>query len=286
MNVHALYDAATYTLTYVVYDLKSKDAIVIDPVLDFDPASGKISEDSMKLLVQFIQEHSLRVHAILETHAHADHITSATRLKKYFPEAQIAIGARITEVQEVFRNFFNLKDMPTDASQFDLLLHEETNYSFGTIALRAIYTPGHTPACASYVIDDMLFTGDTIFMPDYGTGRCDFPKGSAEALYDSIQKLYQLPDSTRVFVGHDYQPGGRELQYQTTIGAQKKENVQLNAMTSKEDFVAFRQKRDATLAAPRLLLPSVQLNIQAGRMPEKEDNAVAYLKIPLRGEAL
>ena len=223
------------------------------------------------------------LHYVLETHAHADHLTGAAELKKRYPEAKIGVGKNITAVQDVFASMYNLKDFNTNGIQFDILMDEDTPIKAGSIEIKTLFTPGHTPACSSYLIEDRVFTGDAIFMPDMGTGRCDFPKGSAVDLYNSIhEKLYKLPDETRVFVGHDYQPGGRELAYETTIAEQKKNNIQLKEETSLEEFVKFRTERDKTLAAPRLLLPSIQVNIDAGHLPEEEDNGMKYLKIPLR----
>lgn len=281
--LEAFFDKDTFTLTYVVYDENSKDAIVVDPVLDYDPAASKVSDESITKLLKFIEAQELKVHYILETHAHADHLTGAAELKRRIDDSKIAIGKNITKVQELFSGFFNLKDFNTSGVQFDVLLNEEETLHAGTIEVKTIFTPGHTPACSSYLIDDMLFTGDALFMPDYGTGRCDFPAGSAQDLYHSIhEKLYKLPDSTRVMTGHDYQPNGRELKYESTIGENKKSNVQLKEGTSEQEFIKFRTERDKTLAAPRLLLPSVQVNIDAGHLPEEEDNGSRYLRIPIR----
>ncbi|MFW7380652.1 MAG: MBL fold metallo-hydrolase [Oligoflexus sp.] len=282
--VKEFFDEATWTLSYVVYDEKSLDAVIIDAVWDYDPASSTLSDESMMKLVKFIGDHKLKPHLILETHAHADHISSSQPLKKHYPTAKVAIGANIRKVQEVFKGVFHLPaDFPVDARQFDLLLHEGEEIGAGTIKIKSIYTPGHTPACSSYIIDENVFTGDAIFMPDYGTGRCDFPAGSAEDLYHSVhEKLYGLPDHYKVYVGHDYKPNGRELRFQSTIGEQKEKNIQLNAKTTRDEFVRFRKERDAKLAAPRLLLPSVQVNINAGHLPNPEANDVSYLKIPIR----
>jgi glyoxylase-like metal-dependent hydrolase (beta-lactamase superfamily II) len=282
--VKAFFDKATWTLTYVVYDNKTRDAVIIDPVWDYDPASSKVSDKSASEVEEFIRGQELKVHYILETHAHADHLSGSQLLKLRFPEAKVGIGARIKDVQKVFQGVFNLgSEFPTDGSQFDLLLEEGKSLQAGSLNIETIYTPGHTPACSSYVIGDAVFTGDALFMPDYGTGRCDFPAGSAEDLYHSVHdKLYALPDSTRVFVGHDYQPEGRPVEYETTIEEEKAKNIQLKADTKKETFVEFRKSRDAKLAAPNLLLPSVQVNIRAGHLPEKENNQVSYLKIPVR----
>jgi glyoxylase-like metal-dependent hydrolase (beta-lactamase superfamily II) len=221
---------------------------------------------------------------ILETHAHADHLTGSQQLKKIFPEAKVGIGQEIDKVQSVFKSVFNLSaDFPTDGRQFDLLISDGQRFSAGSLEFEAIHTPGHTEACYSYKIEDAVFTGDALFMPDSGVARCDFPNGSAENLYDSIQsKLYTLPDSTRIFTAHDYQPNGRELRYESTIGESKKSNIHLKADTSKEDFVNFRTGRDKTLAAPKLLLPSIQVNIDGGKLPQPESNDVSYLKLPVR----
>lgn len=284
LNIKEFFDKATSTLTYIVFDKNTKDAIVLDPVWDYDPAASKMHTESIDKVVNYVQNNSLVVHYILETHAHADHVSGSQVLKKFLPNAKIGIGAKITTVQEVFKNVFNLeKDFKTDGSQFDLLLEEGTKLSAGTINIKTIYTPGHTPACASYIIENNVFTGDALFMPDGGTGRCDFPAGSSEDLYDSIhEKLYTLPDDYNVYVGHDYQPGGRELRFKTTIKEQKELNIQLKSNTSKEEFVTFRNARDKTLAAPKLLLPSVQVNVDAGNLPKPEVNGTSYLKIPVR----
>jgi glyoxylase-like metal-dependent hydrolase (beta-lactamase superfamily II) len=283
MDVKAFYDNFTNTLTYVVYDPASRDAVVIDPVLNYDPAASSTDTKSVDDVVRFVEQQGLRVHYIMETHAHADHLSGSQALKKAFPQAKLAIGANIVKVQQVFKEAFDLpEDFQPDGHQFDRLLHEGETLQAGTVAVQVLFTPGHTPACATYRVDDMLFTGDALFMPDFGTGRCDFPAGSARDLYRSITgKLYSLPDSTRVFVGHDYQPGGRELRYETTIGESKRSNVQLPGSRSEADFVKFRTERDKTLSAPKLLFQSVQVNIDAGRLPDAGRNEVRYLKVPI-----
>jgi glyoxylase-like metal-dependent hydrolase (beta-lactamase superfamily II) len=219
---------------------------------------------------------------VLETHAHADHLSGSQLLRRRF-DAKVLIGERITEVQKTFKTVFDLSAaFSTDGSQFDRLLADGETFDAGSLHVEVIATPGHTPACVSYHIDDAVFTGDALFMEDYGTGRCDFPLGSAEALYNSVtQHLYSLPDATRVFVGHDYQPGGRELRYQSSIGVEKRQNKQLRADTPREDYVKFRQERDATLRPPRLLYPSVQVNVDGGRLPPPHDNGIRYLAVPL-----
>lgn len=281
MNIEAFFDSRTYTLTYLVWNPETRDAIVIDPVLDYDPAASRTYTESLDQVSARIRDENLRLHAAFETHAHADHLSGAPILARRH-EAAVVIGSKIGQVQKVFRDVFDYPaDFATDGSQFDRLVAEGDVFDAGALKVEVIETPGHTPACLTYKIDDALFTGDALFMHDYGTGRCDFPRGSAADLYDSVQKLYALPDETRVFVGHDYQPDGRELQYETTIGKSKAHNPQLKGDTDKAAFVEMREARDATLAAPRLLLPSVQVNINAGRLPGTRENGKAYLNIPL-----
>jgi len=280
MIVKDLFDPATFTLTYVVYDPATRDAVVIDPVLDYDPLGSQTSTSSVEALSAFITAEKLRVHYVLETHAHADHLSSSQFLKRRF-DAKVAIGSRITDVQKVFKDLFDLPDLPTDGSQFDRLLEDGEVVKAGSLELKVIATPGHTPACVTYQIEDAIFTGDALFIEDYGTGRCDFPRGSASDLYTSVHgKLYSLPDATRVFVGHDYQPGGRSVRAVTTIGESKKSNIQLRTDTTKEEYVRFRTERDAKLEPPRLLFPSVQVNIDAGRLPAAHANGRRYLSIP------
>lgn len=283
MEIKPFFDERTSTMTYTVYDPDSKDAVVIDPVLDYEPVGSKLWTESVDKVITFLKEKSLKLHFILETHAHADHISGAQRLKEAFPDAQIAIGEKITVVQQTFKNYFALPDdFATDGRQFDRLLKDGETVSAGTLKFEVIFTPGHTPACATYKFEDAIFTGDSLFMPDMGTGRCDFPAGSAHDLYDSIiHKIYTLPDTTRVFVGHDYQPGGRALAFETTVGEQKRNNIQLKAGMSEAEFTRFRSERDKQLDAPKLLFQSVQINIDAGAMPDPEDNEKRYLKIPL-----
>jgi glyoxylase-like metal-dependent hydrolase (beta-lactamase superfamily II) len=286
MIIHPFFDPATFTLTYVVFDPASKDAVVIDPVLDYDPLTSTTGTASFEKVAAFLHEQGLRVPYVLETHAHADHLSAAQWFKRRF-EARTVIGERICEVQRTFRRVFDLgPDVPLDGSQFDVLVEDGEVLAVGTLRIEVIATPGHTPACVSYKIGDAVFTGDALFVEDYGTGRCDFPNGSAGALYDSVhERLYRLPDETRVFAGHDYLPGGRDLRCETTIGRSKTANVQLRADTTKEDFVAFRTARDATLAPPRLLFQSVQINVDAGRLPRPHANGVRYLAIPLDRKA-
>ncbi len=268
MIIESFHDPETATLSYIVFDKANGDALIIDPILNLDLASGEISHSSVQKLLQFIEINKLHVHAILETHAHADHLSGAQFLKKIFPSAVVSIGERIKLVQETFKKLLDLKDLKTDASQFDHLFKDQDQIQFGTLKVKALATPGHTPACMSYLIGDAVFCGDTLFMPDYGTGRCDFPQGSAKDLYQSVtQVLYRLPDATRVFVGHDYAPNGREVRCQTTIAESKQHNIQLNAETQEQKFIQFREARDKTLKPPQLLFPSIQVNVDAGRLP-------------------
>jgi glyoxylase-like metal-dependent hydrolase (beta-lactamase superfamily II) len=280
-QIEAFYDEHTSTLTYVVHDPATRDAVVIDPVLDYDPASGKTSTESVDRVAAYLAARELRLHLVLETHAHADHLTGSQLLRRRF-DAKVVIGERIREVQETFKRVFDLPELATDGSQFDRLVADGDVVRAGSLAIEVIATPGHTPACVTYKIEDAVFTGDALFMDDYGTGRCDFPRGSAEAMFDSIQRLYLLPDATRVFPGHDYQPNGREVRWRTTIGASKAHNPQLSAATPRAEFVAARRARDKTLAAPRLLYPSVQVNIDAGRMPAPHANGTRYLVVPIK----
>jgi glyoxylase-like metal-dependent hydrolase (beta-lactamase superfamily II) len=282
MKIESFYDERTSTLTYAVFDPDTDDAVVIDPVLDYDPAASKTWTESADAVVEFVRGHDLNLRYVLETHAHADHLSGSSIVQDAFPEAKLGVGERITKVQDVFKKVFDLpEDFPIDGRQFDVLLGEERPLEAGSLTVETIFTPGHTPACATYKIDDAIFTGDALLMPDIGTGRCDFPGGSAEDLYDSVQKLYRLSDDTRVFVGHDYQPDGRELRWETTVGEQKANNVQIPAARSREEFVRRRNERDATLAAPKLLFQSVQVNIDAGHLPAPHQNQVRYLHIPL-----
>lgn len=283
-QVKEFFDNTTWTLTYVVWDPETRDAILIDPVMDYDPASSKTGEDSANAVIQFLRANHLNLHFILETHAHADHLSGSQIIKREFPHAMLAIGERITKVQEIFKDVFGLpEDFKTDGSQFDRLLKDGEEFRAGSITIRTLFTPGHTPACASYQIENKVFVGDALFMPDYGTGRCDFPAGSAERLYQSVHgRLYELPDDTQVYTGHDYMPNGRPLRFMATIAEEKRQNIQLKGSTSLAEFVKFRTERDRTLAAPKLLLPSVQINIDAGHLPEPSQNGKRYLRIPIR----
>jgi len=283
MEIEAFYDRSTGTLTYLVYDDESRDAIVIDPVLDYEPQSSSTATVAVDKVLRFLEEHRLQVRMIAETHAHADHLSGAQLVKRRYPDAEIAIGAGIIGSQETFKKVFDLPDdFPTDGRQFDRLLQDGETVRVGTLSFEVIATPGHTPGCSSYRFGKHVFTGDALFMPDYGTGRCDFPGGSAADQFDSVtRRLYTLPDDTLTYVGHDYMPGGRDLRYSASIGEQKRSNVHVRADTRKEDFVATKEAADAKKSAPRLLFQSVQVNIDAGRLPDPERNEVRYLKIPI-----
>ena len=279
-KVHAFFDEATNTITYVVQEPEGRSCAVIDSVLDFDYASGRTDTRSADAVIDFIRQNDLK----LETHVHADHLSAAP----YIQEAlggQIGIGERITVVQDTFGKIFNEGTrFQRDGSQFDRLFQQGDAFMIGQMRGEVLHTPGHTPACLTYVIGDAAFVGDTLFMPDFGTARCDFPGGSAETLWDSIQKILALPEATRIFVGHDYKAEGRDqYAWETTVGAQKALNKHVGAGKSREEFVAMRQARDATLAMPRLIIPSLQVNMRAGQMPEPDDNGVSYLKVPVNG---
>lgn len=279
--VEAFYDPPTHTLTFLVYDEQSRDAVIIDPVLDYDLLASQTGVGGAARLVARVRALGLFVRWVLETHAHADHLTASQYLKAELG-ASTAIGEQITAVQQTFKALFDLPEgFATDGSQFDRLLADGETLTAGTLRVGVIATPGHTPACVTYQIGDAIFTGDALFMDDYGTGRCDFPRGSSAQLYDSIKRLYALPEATRVFVGHDYQPQGRDVRWETTIGKSKDHNPQLSDTTTKEQFVQLRDARDATLSPPRLIFQSVQVNIDAGRLPGPHANGVRYLTLPL-----
>lgn len=280
MQIQAFHDPTTFTLTYVVFDPEGRDAVVIDPVLDYDASVSRTSTKSLERLAAFLHERELRVHYVLETHTHADHLSGSQWLRDQFG-ARVAIGARVREVQQTFVSLLDVPYVATDGSQFDRLLADGEVAIAGALRVETIATPGHTPACVTYRIEDAIFTGDALFMHDYGTGRCDFPGGSAPALYDSIARLYALPDATRVFPGHDYQPGGRAVAWETSIGLSKLLNPQVRAGTTKDQFVAMRTARDRALQPPRLLHPSVEINIDAGRLPPARANGQRYLTIPI-----
>jgi glyoxylase-like metal-dependent hydrolase (beta-lactamase superfamily II) len=281
MKIQHFFDKRTSTLTYVVHDEASKVGVVIDSVMDFDPKNGRTWYESCEAVAQYIDKHRLTIPYVLDTHAHADHLSGMAYIKERYG-ARTVIGQFITTVQARFRDLYNLgSDFPVDGRQFDVLMNDGDELQVEPLIVQAIHTPGHTPACLTYQISDALFVGDTLFMPDFGTAPCDFPGGSAEILYESIQKLYALPDATRIFTGHDYQPNGRTLRYESTVAEERTTNVQLTVRTRKEEFVARRKARDVTLEVPVLILPSLQVNIRAGCLPELESNGVSYLKLPL-----
>jgi glyoxylase-like metal-dependent hydrolase (beta-lactamase superfamily II) len=268
-------------VSYVVYEKPGSACAVIDAVLDYDPKSGRTGTASADRLAAFVRENGLRVEWILETHAHADHLSAAHYLRKSLG-GRIAIGARIKQVQEVFKGIFHLEPgFRADGHQFDRLLDDGESFAIGALTARALAVPGHTPACMAYQVGDAVFVGDTLFMPDVGTARCDFPGGDAPTLYRSVRKLLSLPPETRLFMCHDYPPGDREPVWETTVGEERAGNIHIHDGVSEEEFVRMRTARDATLEMPVLILPSVQVNIRAGAMPPKEDNGIAYLKIPV-----
>ena len=280
--LHAWFDEATNTITYVVWDPATRHAAIIDPVLDYDHRSGRASHRAADTLLGFIADHDLTVHWILETHAHADHLSAAPYLKEK-TGAPVGIGEHITEVQRTFAPVFGLDDVSGDGGEFDHLFRDGETFPLGELQVEVIHTPGHTPACMSYRIGDAVFVGDTLFMPDYGTARADFPGGDARTLYRSIQKLLALPPQTTLYLCHDYKAPGRDhYAWQTTVADEKAGNVHVGGEVDEDSFVAMREARDATLPAPTLLLPSLQVNIRAGHLPAPEDNGRRYLKIPLK----
>jgi glyoxylase-like metal-dependent hydrolase (beta-lactamase superfamily II) len=280
-DVAAFLHADSNTWSYVASDPATHIAAIIDPVLDFDVKSGRTSTSSAQVLLGHVERHALDVRWLLETHAHADHLSAGHWLKQQLPGAALAIGAGIRTVQATFRPLFNA-DFAIDGSQFDRLFDDGDVFGLGSTSARVFAVPGHTPDSVAYLVGDALFTGDSLFMPDGGSARCDFPGGDAATLYRSIQRLFsELPEDTRVFVCHDYGPGGRELAHETTIGAQKRGNIHLHEGTGETQFVATRTARDATLPVPALLLPALQVNLRGGALPDPEDNGVRYLKIPL-----
>ena len=281
-DVREFFDPATYTYSYVVTDPATSRCAIVDSVLDYDPASGRTSCDSADRIIAYVRSRGLQVQWLLETHVHADHLSAAPYLKRELG-GQLGIGENITVVQNTFGKLFNAgSDFATDGSQFDRLFKDGDEFRIGEIRARAMHTPGHTPACMTYLIGDAGFVGDTLFMPDYGTARCDFPGGDAHILYQSIQRLFALPGETRLFMCHDYKaPGRDEYHNQTTVAEERAHNVHVHQGVDEASFVEMRRKRDATLGMPTLILPSVQVNMRAGQLPPAEDNGTRYLKIPL-----
>ena len=279
--VHALLHQASSTICYIVACPVTKQCAVIDSVLDFDLASGRTGTEFVETIAATIDELELSVQWVLESQVHADHLSGAPAIKERLG-GQIGIGDHIGDVQAGFAKIYNLgPQFQVDGSQFDHLFTDGEQFAVGSVQAKVMYTPGHTPSCVTYLIGDAAFCGDTIFMPDFGTARCDFPGGSAHALYRSVKRILDLPADTRIFVGHDYGPGGREIAWETTVDEQRKANKHVNDGVDEETFVAMRTKRDAELAMPGLLLPSIQVNIRGGRLPEPEDNGVSYVKLPL-----
>jgi glyoxylase-like metal-dependent hydrolase (beta-lactamase superfamily II) len=281
-HVEVFFDPATFTYSYVVTDPTSKRCAIIDSVLDYDPAAGRTSYASADRLIAYVREQHLHVDWLLETHVHADHLSAAPYLKRELG-GQLAIGENITVVQNTFGKLFNAgTEFATDGRQFDHLFKDGDTFQIGSLEARAIHTPGHTPACMTYLIGDAGFVGDTLFMPDYGTARCDFPGGDARTLFQSIHRLFSLPDDTRLFMCHDYKaPGRDDFRFQTTVAEQRAHNVHVHEGIGEAEFVAMRSARDATLGMPMLILPSVQVNMRAGQLPPAEANGTRYLKIPL-----
>ena len=281
-RVHAQFDEATHTVSYVVWDPATCRAAIIDPVLDYDHRTGRVSHRSADDLLGFVADQGLSVDWVLETHAHADHLSAAPYLKEK-TGAPIGIGARITEVQRTFAPVFGLDDVSGDGREFDRLFRDGETIAIGGLQVEVMHTPGHTPACVSYRIGEAVFVGDTLFMPDYGTARADFPGGDARTLYRSIHRLLALPDATRLYLCHDYKAPGRDhFAWETTVGEEKTRNIHVGGGVDETSFVAMREARDATLAAPVLLLPSLQANIRAGRLPDPDRDGRRFLRIPLK----
>lgn len=281
-EVLSFFDKQTNTVSHIVIDNKTKSCAIIDSVLNFNSNAGATSTESSDQLIKVITQRDLTLQWILETHVHADHLSASLYLQNQLGGKK-AIGSSIPNVQKFFASVYNFGDnLPPDGSQFDVLFDDNETFNIGSLTAKVLHTPGHTPACVTYLVGDYAFVGDTLFMPDYGTARCDFPGGDAEQLYHSIQKLYQLPEDTKLYMCHDYLTAERnEFKWITTVAEQKNANIHINASTSIKDFVAWRTERDAQLNMPALMLPSVQVNIRAGKMPPKEDNGVNYLKIPI-----
>jgi glyoxylase-like metal-dependent hydrolase (beta-lactamase superfamily II) len=282
-EVTAFFDEATNTISYVVKDPGSDACAIVDSVMDIDYAAGRITYDSADEIIDFVRRNGLKVEWLVETHVHADHLSAAPYIQSKLG-GKLAIGEKITVVQDTFGKIFNEgTEFQRDGSQFDLLLKDGDSYRIGGMTAFAIHTPGHTPACMTHVIGDAAFVGDTLFMPDGGSARADFPGGDAGELYDSIQKVLSLPDEMRLFMCHDYGPGGREIRWETTVGEEKAENIHVGRGTSREDFIRFRTERDATLAMPKLIIPSLQVNMRAGQLPPPDESGKRFLKVPLNG---
>lgn len=280
-EVKTFFDQATFTATHVVWDPRSRRAAIVDSVKDYDPSSGRSSTESADAVIAFVRAQDLGVDWILETHVHADHLTAAPYLKEKLG-GRIGIGSRIDVVQGVFKKVFNAEEgFTTDGRQFDRLFEDGETFAIGELEASVVHTPGHTPACVTYVVGDAAFVGDTLFMPDFGTARCDFPGGDARQLFKSIRKILSLPPETRLFLCHDYAPNGRDYQWETSVAAERSQNIHVRNGVTEDDFVAMRSARDKELGMPVLILPSVQVNMRAGELPPAEDNGTHYLKIPV-----
>ena len=276
------FDAPTFTFTYVVHDSETKLGVVIDPVLNYEPAAGKCTTESVKHLVSYLESENISIEYLLETHIHADHLSGTSALKNAIG-GKVGIGSQVVQIQETFADVFNVESsFAADGSEFDVLFEDDESFTVGKLQFKVWHTPGHTPACVSYLVEDSIFVGDTLFMPDYGTARTDFPAGSAQNLYHSIQRILSLPDQTRIFLCHDYGTESRpEVCEQTTVEAEKLHNIHIGHLTSEEEFVKLREARDAKLCTPALLYPSVQFNMRSANFPPAEKNGVEYFKIPL-----
>ena len=276
------FDAPTFTFTYVVHDSETKLGVVIDPVLNYEPAAGKCTTESVKHLVNYVESENISIEYLLETHIHADHLSGTSALKDAIG-GKVGIGSQVVQIQETFADVFNVESSFTaDGSQFDVLFKDDESFTVGKLQFKVWHTPGHTPACVSYLVEDSIFVGDTLFMPDYGTARTDFPAGSAQNLYHSIQRILSLPDQTRIFLCHDYGTESRpEVSEQTTVEEEKLHNIHIEHLTSEEQFIKMREARDAKLSTPALLYPSVQFNMRSANFPPAEKNGVEYFKIPL-----
>ena len=280
--VKAFFDKRSNTVSYIVKDPQSLSCAVIDSVLDFDYAAGRMTYDSANEMIQYIRDNSLELEWLIETHVHADHLSAAPYIQRELQAGLVGIGEQIVEVQDVFGKVFNEgTEFERDGSQFDRLFHDEDTYKIGNLAVRVMHTPGHTPACMTHVVGDAAFVGDTLFMPDGGTARADFPGGDARTLYFSIQKVLSLPEATRLFICHDYGPNGRDIKWETSVGEEKKHNIHVGVGKTVEEFVELREARDKTLSMPSLIIPALQVNMRAGNLPEADEDGNRYLKIPV-----
>lgn len=280
--VKGFFDKRSNTVSYIVQDPKSSSCAVIDSVLDFDYAAGRMTYDSADELIRYIRENSLTLEWLIETHVHADHLSAAPYIQQELNTGLIGIGEQIVEIQDVFGKVFNEgTEFERDGSQFDRLFHDEDSYRIGNLEVRVMHTPGHTPACMTHVVGDAAFVGDTLFMPDGGTARADFPGGDARTLYKSIQRVLSLPDDTRLFICHDYGPNGRDIKWETSVGEEKQHNIHVGVGKGIDEFVVLREERDKTLSMPSLIIPALQVNMRAGKLPKADDDGNRYLKVPV-----